>query len=332
MAVAEVAHFERILGQRVFPVKHIYWRRVRRFFYRPVLPFQEFRPSAGGFPFWGRIGGFQHAVPSNEQANSFLNYLMFENASAYSLESLDYNRKRQVKQAMKQFEIRPVSSVDEFKRNAYPVYLSFFNRTQYQHGSRRRERDFFCRWADELFRIPQAVVLGGYRNGVLGGVSVSLLAEDTLCYKMFFCDTESLKRGLSDLMLHSVKQSVAASRCAKQVFAGMYNGGNGLDDFYLLRGFQLVRKPALLCLSPLAAVALKRFLPDAYARLAGEIGEVKEDSTGCRRAAEADPVFRKDKMLTAANGAGVAARPSAGVETGRFNRAISGALLTQSTK
>lgn len=300
MTIAELARFERILGQRIFPVKGIYWRGVRCFFYRPLLPFQEFRPGTGGFPLFGLIGGFQHAVPPSELANSFLNYLMFEDAPAYSLESLDYNRKRQVKLAMKHFEIRPVSDVNEFKQNAYPVYLSFLNRTQYPYGSQRKHRDFFCEWADNLFQIRPAVVLGGYRNGVLGGISVSLLVEDTLCYKMFFCDTESLKLGLSDLMLHSVRQAVATSRCARQIFAGMYNGGKGLDDFYLLRGFRLVRKPALLRLNPLAALLLRTFLPGYHARLIGDIEDTESHDAGNRRVAAGGHARQNAEMKAAA--------------------------------
>ncbi len=206
MTVAEFASFERILGQRVFSLNGNYWKRVRPLFYRPVLPFQEFSPGGVASPRLGRLGGVQHAVPLREQGNSFLNYLMFENTRAYSLDTFDYNRRRQVQQATKHFEVRPVSDLNEFKRDAYPVYLSFLERTQYQYGSRRKDRAFFCQWADELFKMPQALVLGGYRNGILGGVSVSLLVEDTLCYAMFFCDTESLRLGLSDLMLHSVRK------------------------------------------------------------------------------------------------------------------------------
>jgi hypothetical protein len=117
---------------------------------------------------------------------------------------------------------------------------------------------------------------------------VSLLIEDTLCYATFFCNTESLRLGLSDLMLHFVREAVAEGQCAKQIFAGLYKGGKGLDDFYLLRGCKLVRKPALLHINPLAAFFLKRFLPEQYARLRGDIkdaqgGRAFEDGTPSQR-------------------------------------------------
>ncbi len=269
--MAEFADFDRILRQPVSLVHGVYWKRVRFFFYRPVLPFQECMPGTAVAPWPGLMGGFQHAVPSTGFANSFLNYLMFDNARNYSLENLDYNRKRQVRLAMKQFEIRPVSNLDEFKKEAYAAYLSFFERTQYQYASGRRDRNFFCQWADDLFKINKGLVLGGYHKGALRGVSISSLVDDTLCYSTFFCDTDSMRMGLSDLMLHSVRQAVADKQCAGQIFAGMYKGGKSLDDFYLLRGCKLVRKPALLHLNPLAAFVLRCFFPGYFARLKGEI-------------------------------------------------------------
>jgi hypothetical protein len=294
MTIEEFAGFERILGQRIIPANGMYWRRVRPFFYRPLLPFQEYRPGLVVLPSLGLLGGFQHAVPPEEKANSCLNLLMFEDAEAYSLDSLDYQRRRQVKLAAKQFVIRPIADINEFKQEAYPVYLSFYERTRYQYGSQRRNHACFSQWADTLFQIPQAVVLGGYRNGRLGGVSLSLLVEDTLYYAIFFCDTESLRLQLSGFMLHFVRERTTECKCVRQIFAGLYKneGGKGVDDFYLQRGCKLVRKPALLHLNPLAAFFLKRFLPEQYARLVGDIKE-----TGNKRAVKNDvlpqaPVMR----------------------------------------
>lgn len=280
-SVDAFAAFERLLNRRAVFANGIWWVRVRPTFYRPLLPFEK---SAGGLvkrPVLVRLGGFQHAVTSDSCANSSLNVLMFEEASAYSLDTLDHNRKRQVKQAAKQFSIALVRDREEFKEHAYAAYLSFYERTGYQFGSQRRNRRHFSKWTDALFVLPKVTILGGYREGQLRGVSVSLLVEDTLCYAMFFCDTDSLHRGLPDLMLHSVRESVAAGKYARRIFAGVYHGGGGVDDFYLLRGCKIVRQPAYLYLNPLAAFFLRRFAPRQYARLLGQIGNVgREQSHG----------------------------------------------------
>ncbi len=268
MTVADYAAFEGLLGDKTVVVDGIYWTEVRPFFYRPLLLFREHSPGSLKAPGPAVIGGFQHAVRSGEPANSTLNLLMFSDAQSYSLDILDYNRKRQVKKATREFHIRPIIDVAEFKTIAYPVYLSFFERTQYQHGAQRRDQRWFNQWADSLFQLPNVAVLGGYRNGALGGVSLSFLVDDTLFYATFFCDTRSMRLHISDLMLHFVREA-AASLKVSQIFSGMYKGGNSLDDFYLLRGCKLLKKPALFRVNPLAKIILARCMPKQYLQLKG---------------------------------------------------------------
>jgi hypothetical protein len=185
---------------------------------------------------------------------------------------LDYNRKRQIKRAASEFIIRPVEDLEEFKTQGYAAYLSFYQRSRYSYGSRRRHQSYFCLWAEDLFEMPKANVLGAYRNGQLRGVSVSFLVEHTLFYATFFCDTPSLKLFLSDLMLHAIREEASHLPGIKQVFAGMYKGGCGLDDFYLLRGCTLIRKPAFLRTNPISTLILRRYLPQQHAKLLGRMG------------------------------------------------------------
>ena len=69
-----------------------------------------------------------------------------------------------------------------------------------------------------------------------------------------------------------VKQRPVA-QAIKQIFIGnyKYSAATGVDNFYLLRGCKLVRKPAWLQLNPLTSFGLKRFAPEQYGRLVGEI-------------------------------------------------------------
>jgi hypothetical protein len=268
MSMGDFAAFERLLGQRIIRVNNIYWSQVRPCFFRPLMPTEEYRSDALSAPRSAAFGGFQYAVPQEEKANSRLFLLLFD-SEGYSLDSLDYNRKAQVKLAQKQFDIRPITDVSEFKKGAYPAYLSFYERTRYRWGSRRRDQTFFNRWADTLFQIEHLLILGGYRKGELKGISLSLLVENTLIYATFFCDTESLRLCLSDLMLHAVRVAAANSPNAGQIFAGMYKADNRLNDFYVLRGCKIVKKRAALRVNKLAAIALRNWMPKQYARLQG---------------------------------------------------------------
>ena len=247
MSVAEFAGFERKQGQRIIEVKGVFWKRVRPFLYRPLLPFLEYVPHSVSAPWTAVFGGCQHAVPPRGESNSLLNLLLFEDAGAYSLDGLDYNRKRQVRLAAKRLIIRPIEDLGELVEQGHRVYVSFHDRTGYAYKAERRRREYFARWAESLFHNPKLLVLGGYRNGELEAVCVSQRVENTVLYSTFFCKDESLRLNVSDLMLHTVRQAAAECGQVSGIFAGMYKGGTGLDDFYLLRGASLVKKAKRCC-------------------------------------------------------------------------------------
>ncbi len=208
-------------------------------------------------------------MPVGTPANSWMKIRMFLDAATYSLKSLDAVRRRQVRLADERFIIRSMNDVNEFKAKAYAVYLSFYERTRYKTGAWRRNADGFARWADALFRDPRVVLLGGYEGYQLRGICVSIRVEDTVIYATSFCDSESLRAFLPDLLLHTVREMSANQPEISQVFAGMCIGVRGLDDFYSLRGCTLVKKPAVLHLSPLANGLLRFGIPKLYAKLLG---------------------------------------------------------------
>lgn len=262
------AAFQRLMGGKVIELDHVYWVQVRPGFYRPLLHFEAYRSGAITLPSpW--FGGGQFAVAPEEPANSCLNRLVFENAPDYSLDRLEKNPRRQVKRAGNEFVIRPMHEVEEFKRQAFPVYASFYQRTRYSVAAQRREPVHFSRWAEALFKIPGVLVLGGYREGELGGVSLSFVVHQTLIYATFFCNDASLRLHLSDLMLHTVRASAASSPEIKEIFVSMHKGGGGLDDFYRHRGAKLVRQRAWLQLNPITRLLLRSCRPRQYALLLG---------------------------------------------------------------
>ena len=271
LTIEEFVAFAGLLGPRIVRVGDLCWGEIRTCFYRPLEPLLEFHPEAVRPPLLSKVGGIQYAVPPGVEANSHLNWLIFDQTSAYSLASLDKNRRRQARLAARDFVLRPITEVGEFKQHAYPVYLSFYARTGYKVGAGRRDFAVFSEWADAVFRIPHILILGAYHQGKLGGVSISYQIHDTVIYATFFCDDQALDLYLSDLMLHTVRESAAVAPGVSRVFVGMYKGNRGLDDFYLLRGAKLVRQRARLEINPLARFLLQKFLPHQYRLLLGHM-------------------------------------------------------------
>ena len=279
MSAEEFATFQCALGERVIERSNVYWKRVRPFFYRPLLPFREFSPEVTSAPLQACLGGFQFAVPPESRGNSFLNLLIYKDTEKYSLDALDRRKRQQVRSAAAKFIIRPIENAEEFKQKAFPVYLSFFERTGYTYKSERRNHDSFSRWADTLFRFPKVAILGAYHNGELGGVSISEFVEDTLVYSTAFCDNDSFRLHVTSLMLHCLQEAAADCPEMKCIFAGpyKYQGRNGVDKFHLDRGCSLVKKPALVSLNPLARVYLRHFKGNVYEKLIGQMESTSQE-------------------------------------------------------
>lgn len=280
MSLEDFATVVGLLGPRIVRAGDTYWGEVRRFFYRPLLPLREYQPGMISKPWLAALGGAQYAVPAGSGANSCLNWLVFDQTRDYTVTTLDKNRRRQVKLAAKEFVIRPLTDLTEFKRQAHPVYLSFQDRTGYKVGANRRDPAKFAAWAEAVFSIPHVLILGGYRDNLLVGVSLTYRVSSTVFYATFFCNDEALKGYLSDLMLHTVRESAADSPEISHVYAGMFKGIRGLDDFYLHRGAKLIRQPARLVINPLARLLLKTFLPRQFAQLHGRLTDEQLQQAG----------------------------------------------------
>ena len=199
---------------------------------------------------------------------------MCEDPALYSSDTLKGNERREIKRAGGIFEISLVTDITAFKTQAYPVYRSFYERTNYNYKAERRYEDKFSKWADTVFRHPKVVVLGAYKKDrQLGAIGICYLVEGTLLYATFFCDVESLKMHAAGFMLHTVREAAARCPAIKDIFIGSYkySMARGVDDFYHARGCKLVRKTAWLQLNPVAMFGLKRFAPQQYDRLIGAI-------------------------------------------------------------
>lgn len=260
------------MGLRVCEVGGSFWHEVRPFFFRSLWPFHPRVHGTVPIPARARLGACQYPVPAGSPHNSNLNLFVFPDAAAYSLARLARKPRKQVRLAGKEFVIRQITDPREFKRQARLVYQDFYNRTRYRTGRERRAEEGFSTWTDALYRIPGVLVLGGYRSGELGGVSLSFRVGDVVNYASFFCDDRSLRLHLSDLMLHTIRESAGTTAGVTRVFAGSYKGVQGLDEFKRFRGATLLRQPAWLEVNPLAGAFLRWFLPRQHAQLLGALG------------------------------------------------------------
>jgi hypothetical protein len=270
MSPAEYSAVQRELGAKVVSQNGIFWRRVRPFFYRPILPFQEISRAEMLTSFHWPCG-FQHVLAGGEPANSMMHFIMLDQLQAYALGDLGRRRQQLIRQAARQFEVRPVRDLREFKEQGFRVYQSFYDRTGYGYRKDRKSQAGFHQWAETIFRQPKVILLGGYGAAGLVGLSCSFWVDRTLVYASLFCETEALKKNLGELMFHQLRMLAAQEPRIAEILVRNYQMGNSLDHYYLLRGAKLVSKPARLVMPALIRTGIKWFLRRQHALLTGQI-------------------------------------------------------------
>jgi hypothetical protein len=271
MAIEEYADLQRAWGTRLIWRDGIWWRQVRPLFYVPLYPFQEFGPGSHRPPFLSGAGGYQHLVPSSDAANSRMNFFVFTDPQAYSLDHVKHHRKQNIKKGLRLLELKEIHDPQEFIRTAYPVYLSFYSRTHYRVRNERRDHSCFAAWAETLFAFPKLLILGAWHAGALCAVHISYRVEDVVLLATFFSNSDALPLRVLDVTLHVLRERAAALPGLQWLLLGKVSGKKGLDDSKLGRGAVVLSKPAFVSLNPLSRLALRLGVPGCYARLLGQL-------------------------------------------------------------
>jgi hypothetical protein len=269
MTLGEYAESQIRFGANVVCRGGHYWRQIRPFFYRPLLPVTAISSQAiARAPIsWPR--GYQYVVEDGAPANSFMNFVMLDNLSAYRLENLSQKRRQVIARAAKKFEVRPIANAPELKAQGHAVYLSFFQRTGYAYKAERVQKPAFDQWADDLFKSSKTLMIGGYNRGRLVAFSTWYWVERTLVYTTLVSETDAMREDIGELMFHEVRDLAGKQHGLDEIFLRNYQGGNSIDQYHLFRGAQLVRKPAQLCVPFPVLAAMRQFAPRKHELLLG---------------------------------------------------------------
>lgn len=277
------AEIQRRQDARIFRHGLVYWRQVRPFFFRPLLPYEQVedleRSGPGRWPC-----AFQYVTTNPDHANSSINFLVFDGTRHYALETLGKKRRWQINAAAKHFTIRPIVQARELIEGGHRAYVSFYERTHYEFKRERTQKEHFATWANNMFLSPASFVLGAFGKDGLAAVSVSfwVAQTQTLLYSTLFAETGAQRSGVCELMLHELRVAVARQPGISRILLRPYQGGNSHDQYYLLRGAALCRRPARLHISRGLDLLLKWLVPAQYARLYGldEVQEAKSAAGG----------------------------------------------------
>src|ERR1700688_3463761 len=107
MSVSEYARIQSLRGVRTVQLGSIYWKEVRPHFYRPLLSYVSLDRKRVMAPRQS-FGGYQYAVGPEENANSAINFRVFDDCACYSLANQGREYRRMVRAGAKVFDVRPI--------------------------------------------------------------------------------------------------------------------------------------------------------------------------------------------------------------------------------
>jgi hypothetical protein len=151
MTIEEFASYRSEEGMKLVKVDDIWWAEVRPFFFRPLFPFCEIRPGSRRYPLASSLGGRVHLVPASVPSDSRLHFHVYDDLKNYSPELLSRKRRKNLLASLSRFEVRSILSLEEFVDSGHPVYLTFFERTNYWYLKKRVHKDGFRSWAETLY-------------------------------------------------------------------------------------------------------------------------------------------------------------------------------------
>jgi hypothetical protein len=268
MTVDRYAALQRATGGRVWSQGDIWWQQVRPFFYRPVLPFESYDTKY--VQKLSKFVVFQHATKEGQSNNSYLNPIVFNEVKKYEISKISENPRRIIHRASKVgMKIHKFIDAGEFCEQAFPVYLSFYERTKYSYGTHRRRKEGFLQWARSIFQFPEAVILGVQIGGDLLGFEISCLVDQTLIIDTVIHSDKGLKCGSSDWALHHIRLSAREQGGIEQIYHSMFTKNSGINEFKVRRGARIMALPAYLHLHPLWLATVGTFSKEVRRQLQG---------------------------------------------------------------
>lgn len=269
MSVERYAAFEQATRVSAVRIGELWWQRPRPFFYRPLLPFKKYHLAETQKAF-DRAGIFQHAVEDGQLFNSYLNPVFFENPQDYDVKKLHDNARRSLKKALRNpIAVRRMLDEEEFSGQAYPVYLSFYQRTKYGFDTGRKEKANFVRWSHSVFQFPEAVILGAFLGSELVSFEISCLVENTLILKTIVTSDKALKLNTSDLLLHYYRSAAQEQTEIHGIYDSMLSENKGLNNYKIMRGATVMALPAFIHIRPGLLWMLRKVNGAACMRLHG---------------------------------------------------------------
>jgi hypothetical protein len=270
MSVDEYANLEIETGNTILKTEDIWWRQIRSFFYRPLLPYELYDHKYIKKVF-NKLSLFQHAVPEGYPYNSFIRIIIFDRLQEYALTKLKSENRRKILKAQSNgVIISRITDLNKFVEKGFSVYLSFFKRTEYEYKKDRIVKEKFIQWGEHLFSHPKVVVLGSYIKEQLISIHISCLVNNVLMIESTINSNTALKLHTPDLVYHYYRENAAQLSDIKMIYCGTYAKKESINAFKIKRGAKVLSIPAYINMHPVILWSLKKINNTSFNHVIGE--------------------------------------------------------------
>ena len=268
MTMDEYAALEKVTDSSIHSRNGVWWRRVRPFYYRSLLPFVPQKETLF-LKKGSSLNVYQYPIAFEENADSYFNIVIYFKHDNYRLEDQVKSFRRAVKKAKKaELETRVITDGAAFAEQAHSVYLDSYKRTGFIFRKKWLDPLEFSNYAHALFKHKKLKVLGIYREKQLLSVELSALVDDVVVLKSAVNSDEALKYNASDLVLDYYWTQSSGRSDIRYLYDG-YWSTPGINRFKLKRGAEAIAVPAKLTAKPWMMSSLRLASSNTYKRLKG---------------------------------------------------------------
>lgn len=261
---AEAAQYIARTGRKVIECDGIHFCEAYAGFFRPVNLHRPYNHVVGRVP--GTLG-HKMAVADPSVANGFVNVMVADELTTYSMDRLSRDRRKALKRGLKKVEVRVLPDpLILLEQGGHEVDTSFHHRTGW--GPLLTPEAYRARIA-RIMANPAMVWFGGYVDGKLGGYICLSVIERYGGMGTIATHTDFLPTRINDVLLYEMCRRCQEAGCVDNLSFGMHSNKPSLNQFKETMLFKHQALPAYVRLQWPVGMALRLLWPQKYRRVYG---------------------------------------------------------------
>lgn len=259
MNVEEYAEQELRLGKRLLKRDGVWWKEIKRCFYRPLDFHTALALGASRPDRLKALVGYEHLVPGAERANGVYVSMEVDGSGPYDLSSFKKKRRYCIKRGLEELEIRRVEDLEEVLDQIYEVNVSAYARFDWPGNHEgMTNRDLLEKHARRTFGLPgRQDFFGAFYQGRLVAHLSSIQLEPVMMICSYLAHSDYLQYFPSEALIYTFTKQALEKPGIQRITFGPECARESLNQFKEHMGFKRVKYPLLRRLNPLLVPAIR---------------------------------------------------------------------------